>query len=327
MSKGILEICPGIFKIDYDIPINVDPLNLYILAGKKLTLIDTGPLLPGAVEMIGSKLSEIGYNLQDLDQIIITHSHFDHCGLVNELKKATKAKILIHPTEEIAVNDFNKLNSGFREDAKEKLKGWGFPDEELIKIQKAFSFMTKFSCGPLGSVEYINNGQIIMAGDYKFEVIHCPGHSAGLICLYQKENKILFSSDHILKRITPNLDLYIPEKDGEFSGLPDYFSSLEKLAKLDVDCCLPGHGELIYNYQQRIEEIKQSSRKRQEYFYQLIKDNTYTPYKLTIKFLEDINRRPSGDTLFLALREVMAYLSKLQSEGIVSSEEKDRITY
>lgn len=327
MSEEIFEICPDIYRIIFDIPINVDPLNLYFIAGKRPTLIDTGPLLPDATEMIRAKLAKIGFDIQDLDQIIITHGHFDHCGLANELKKITKAKILIHPLEELAIINFNQLNSGLHEEIVTKLKLWGFPDEELTKIHKSYSYMTKFSCGPLETIESLQNGQMITAGNYTFEVIHCPGHSAGLICLYQKEKKILFSSDHILKRITPTIDLYIPAKDGEISGLPDYFSSLDKLAKLDVDYCLPGHGELISDHRQRIKEIKQSSEERSDYFRQLLKENSYTPYNLTIKFIEDIKRKPTGDTLFLALREVMAYLSKLESEGIVHSEEKDGLTH
>jgi len=41
-----------------------------------------------------------------------------------------------------------------------------------------------------------------------YEVIFTPGHSDGLICLYNKEKNVLFSTDHILPRITPNISYW-----------------------------------------------------------------------------------------------------------------------
>lgn len=326
MSEGITEIYPDIFRIQYEIPINVDPLNLYFIKGEKNTLVDTGPLLPDGVKYIEANLDKIGFTIQDIDQVIITHSHFDHCGLANELKQKTKTKILIHPLEKTAIYNFYQLTAGLPDDLVAMLKLWEFPPENINKIYKAYSYMTNYSCGPLESVDLIEGEQIIKVGNYDFKVINCKGHASGLICLYQPEKKILFSSDHLLDRITPSIDLQIA-KDGEISGIFDYFSSLETLAKLEVDYCLPGHGDLISNHRQRIDEIKQSSETRFDYFHQLFKDNSYTPYKLTMKFIEDIGRKPTGDTLFLALREVMAYISLLQSKGILHCEERNGLKY
>jgi glyoxylase-like metal-dependent hydrolase (beta-lactamase superfamily II) len=38
-------------------------------------------------------------------------------------------------------------------------------------------------------------------------VIETPGHSPGHCCLYEPNKRILFSGDHLLKEITPNVSL------------------------------------------------------------------------------------------------------------------------
>jgi glyoxylase-like metal-dependent hydrolase (beta-lactamase superfamily II) len=73
------------------------------------------------------------------------------------------------------------------------------------------------------------------------EIIHTPGHTVGSICLYNNEKKILFSGD------------LIRNENGVMEGPPPQFTpdpgtaacSLEKIADLDFDTLLPGHGDPI----------------------------------------------------------------------------------
>ena len=44
--------------------------------------------------------------------------------------------------------------------------------------------------------------------------------------------------------------------------LNDYFASLEKIAKYPAQLALPGHGELITQFQERVTAIKQNHDKR-----------------------------------------------------------------
>ena len=90
-----------------------------------------------------------------------------------------------------------------------------------------------------------------------FVVIHTPGHSKGSICLYNEKNGILISGD------------LIRNENGVLEGPPDYFTtdstaaalSLEKIACLDFEILLPGHGEIILKkagdiFRSRLEEGK-----------------------------------------------------------------------
>ncbi|MCL2687062.1 MAG: MBL fold metallo-hydrolase [Methanobrevibacter sp.] len=81
-----------------------------------------------------------------------------------------------------------------------------------------------------------------------FEVIHTPGHSPGGISLWDGE--ILISGDTVFA-------------NGGFGRLDiggsveEMKKSMEKLAKLDVEYLLPGHGPWVNNGKKHIELAKQ----------------------------------------------------------------------
>jgi glyoxylase-like metal-dependent hydrolase (beta-lactamase superfamily II) len=88
-------------------------------------------------------------------------------------------------------------------------------------------------------VSKLRDGDSVLAGDRRLDVIHTPGHMPGAICLYERQDKILFSGDTVFP-------------DGGFgrTDLPGGESrklveSLARLAMLEVDFILPGHMEPV----------------------------------------------------------------------------------
>jgi glyoxylase-like metal-dependent hydrolase (beta-lactamase superfamily II) len=88
-------------------------------------------------------------------------------------------------------------------------------------------------------VSKLHDGDSVLAGNRRLEVIHTPGHMPGAICLYERQDKILFSGDTVFP-------------DGGFgrTDLPGGESrklveSLARLAMLKVDFILPGHMEPV----------------------------------------------------------------------------------
>ena len=59
-----------------------------------LTLIDGG--LPGDGSKVLNYISRLGHAPQDLQRIILTHSHPDHSGPMKELSRLSGASITIH---------------------------------------------------------------------------------------------------------------------------------------------------------------------------------------------------------------------------------------
>ena len=93
-------------------------------------------------------------------------------------------------------------------------------------------------------------------GKFKLQVIWTPGHTRGNICIYDTGGShVLFSGDHVLPTITPNVSL-TPNYAGDPLG--DYLASLEAIGKLNpVSKVLPSHEFVFENLDRRLEEIKQ----------------------------------------------------------------------
>jgi glyoxylase-like metal-dependent hydrolase (beta-lactamase superfamily II) len=73
--------------------------NFYVFSyphkgSRRHTLIDTGD--PMYRDRIESVLADQGINSEDIERIIITHRHHDHCGLADLLAQKSGAKILVH---------------------------------------------------------------------------------------------------------------------------------------------------------------------------------------------------------------------------------------
>jgi hydroxyacylglutathione hydrolase len=86
------------------------------------------------------------------------------------------------------------------------------------------------------SLVKVKEGDIIETELWPLEVIWTPGHTTGGMCLYAREQRILFSGD------TAFPDGYFGRFDGESGSLDELIESLRKLTKLKVDVMLAGHG-------------------------------------------------------------------------------------
>ncbi|MFQ6076265.1 MAG: MBL fold metallo-hydrolase [Candidatus Bathyarchaeia archaeon] len=84
----------------------------------------------------------------------------------------------------------------------------------------------------------LREGDMVEAEGYTLNVIHTPGHMMGSICLFDPLKKILFSGDTVFPH-------------GRFGrwdhgSIEAMIGSLGRLAGLDVDIMLPGHGRPAY---------------------------------------------------------------------------------
>ena len=80
----------------------------------------------------------------------------------------------------------------------------------------------------------IKDGDLLKLADRDFLVIQTPGHSMDSICLYNEEERVLFSGDTAL---------LIRDTGGTYT--PDYIDALSKLSKLKIRIIYPGHGDPI----------------------------------------------------------------------------------
>jgi len=78
----------------------------------------------------------------------------------------------------------------------------------------------------------------LLIGDRDFLVIHTPGHSPGSVCLYWRQQKVLFTGDVVFNQSIGRTDL--PGGSGR-----QLKESISRLAELDVEVLCPGHGDVV----------------------------------------------------------------------------------
>ena len=83
----------------------------------------------------------------------------------------------------------------------------------------------------------IKEGEVINVGSLSFQVIETPGHTAGGICLLEKDEKFMLSGDTLFAGAIGRTD----HPGGDYDRIMK--SILEKLMVLDGDIkVVPGHG-------------------------------------------------------------------------------------
>ncbi len=177
-----------LLKIDFEITLGPDKklprfVNVLIIFGNKITLVDTG--VKGSEEKIVEYIRKNGRSHTDIDTIVLSHSHPDHIGSAAKIKEITGCKVLAHELEKEWIENISLQN-------------------EQRPVPGFFNLVDR----PVKIDEFLVDGQSTKVDDdITIENIHSPGHSKGLINLYFKEDKILFTADSIpLKNDIPNYD-------------------------------------------------------------------------------------------------------------------------
>ena len=292
--------------------------NLYALGNGPVTLIDTGPKFPGMLEAVKERLRIAGINLTDIDRIIITHGHIDHFGLAvsiqNQIGHAVEC--YIHPEDQWGLSHQNIQKELWSREADDFMTRIGIPIEKLKAIKARFAFF-KTLCDPIENLSLMEDGDIFSGDGYRLEVVHTPGHSPGSCCLFESNNKILFSGDHVIKHITPNPLVELNRsrlRNPAYQSLKSYLVSLEKIEKLDVRWVFPGHGEHIDALQEIIKSYREHHRERKETVLHEIGKKPRSVYALIKEIFPSI----SDSELFLASSDIYAHLEILMDDGVIT---------
>jgi len=172
------------------------------------------------------QLQEFNIEEKKIKQMVILHSHFDHCGIVPFFKRrwpwiqitaSARAKDLLDKPKVIESISF--------------LNGMLLAERGLE--EKAETPGLEF--GEINVDHIVGEGDVIPCGDLSMEVIETPGHSSCSIAVYVPQEKAMFASDAG----------GIPFGDKVFtaanSNFDRYQDSLEKMAGYEIDVYLAEH--------------------------------------------------------------------------------------
>jgi len=305
----------GAIPIPLPVETQLITVNLYYIGKGPITLVDTGPKFPGLLEFVGEQLRTAGFGFEDIERIIATHGHVDHTGLTAEILKAAGNSIdfHIHPEDSWLISEDRHQEYMWSKEADFLTAQAGIPDNEVEKIKNRFAYFKNLS-DPVDNIQFLTDGDKFSGNGYHLEVIHTPGHTAGSVCLYEPDQKILFSGDNMIKHITPNPLVDIRKyglQNSDYQSLPTFLKSLDNISKLNVRYVFSGHGEYMDDTHQIISNYKAHHRRRMDQVRQALKKESRPIYQLIDDVFPVV---PEGD-VFLAVSEIAVHLEVLINEG------------
>ena len=320
------EVFPGLFQLRIPLPIPaLKHLNAYLIRGKdQIVLIDTGMASDKAFKELSRQLAQIGVKPENLTEILVTHFHIDHVGLVPRLRKLSGARLVVSAKTAEAVQLVRQTHESYWEDLTNTYKEVGAPTElveQMLKATPGYLYQAIYEelARPSRTLE---DGEKISIGEYGFKTVWTPGHSPGHICLYEPKRRLLMAGDHLLPTITP----HVTQWGEESNALNDYLDSLEKIKKLNVGVVLPAHEELFKNHRKRIDELQKHHRLRVTEILLEIQRQGLTAYQIASRIHWDIEYA-SWDQFplfqkFLAVGETLAHLKFLEGQGQVKKSKR-----
>lgn len=283
------------------------PVNVHLVDESPLTLIDTGPNLPEALEALRDNVHRVGRRLEDIERIVVTHLHEDHSGLAATIERMSGATVFAHPWEADRLRGYDDYLMYLP-----LLERAGVPADVIQVLRKAYAEIRRLG-EDIEEVEGIEDGDLIDFDRGSFEVLHTPGHTPGSVCLYRAADRSLIAADTVLANISPNPvlspDPLAPSR--RFQSLGEYLVSLARIRELAPTVIHGGHGPDVTDFESHFLKTMRSADERQSTLEGLLESGGSTAWEACVALFP----HAKNEHRFLALSETLAHLDFGVSEG------------
>jgi glyoxylase-like metal-dependent hydrolase (beta-lactamase superfamily II) len=257
-------------------PFTFDGTCSYIVGQRDVAIIDPGPADQRHIDALLDAIAG-----ETLHYVLVTHTHHDHSPAAQLLRSQTGARIIgcapyLPPSSPVARGG---LNLDAAHDPAYA------PDRVL------------------------QDGEILRIGDVTIETVATPGHTANHLCFALREDRALFTGDHVMAWATT----VVAPPDG---SMGDYFASLERLRERDDSIYWPAHGGSVREPQRYLRALIHHRRQRELAILERLEKGDQTVMTIVEHIYEGVDPRLHG----AAALSVFAHLLELIDRGKVASE-------
>ncbi|MGJ7921265.1 MBL fold metallo-hydrolase [Neobacillus sp. LXY-4] len=306
----------GIAKITLPTPFPVGDVNVFLVKGERLTLVDAGTNTEESWNSFVRQLNDLHLTPNDIEQIIITHHHPDHVGLLAYFPETLE--VYGHPYNQrwlTITEQFIEENEAF---FVRTLKEFGVADQ-FLALKGVFRKTTKFSCNRTLTGHLIEGDTPPGLSDWK--VIETPGHASSHIGLFRESDGAYIGGDQLLPHISPNplLEPPLPGEQDRPQPQLQLNASLKNLAQFPIQIVYPGHGDDITDAGALIEKRLSRQHERAMQVKEWLKSEEMTVYEVCQRLFPHLYERE----LVLTLSQTVAqidYLLSLQEITMINKE-------
>lgn len=249
----------------------------YIVGSERVAVIDPGPRDEAHVDALVHALRG-----ETVEAILVTHTHGDHSPATALLRaRGIDAPVYGFGPHPLSREDEERL------DAK----------EGKVEERADVDFVPD---------ERVTTGDVIRGHGWTFDVLHTPGHISNHLCFGLREEKALFSGDHVMGWSTT----IIPPPDG---SIADYLASLQLVLARRDEILWPTHGPPVRYPHGYVESLYRHRLEREQQVLDVLARGPRTIPQMVRVMYKGYPKelfKPAG-------RSVWAQLLKLVDEGRV----------
>lgn len=231
MPSSVTEVVEGIHRLDDGI------VNCYLLEdGGRLTLVDAG--FPRGWSLLTSALDGLGRSVTDIEAVLITHSHVDHIGFAERVRRESGATVYVHAAD--APTTRRPKTVGASERSIYTYVGHGATRRLLLHATLSGAALAK----GVKELREIADGEVLADVPGRPRVVHTPGHTDGHCSFHLPDRGVVFAGDAIVTRnpytgeTGPRTVSAAATKD-----VAQALASLDRFDALNGELLLGGHGK------------------------------------------------------------------------------------
>lgn len=250
-EAGTYRVAPGVHRIPLPMPNDgLRAVNGYVVErADAVTLIDPGVDVATSREALHGGLAVLGLGLPDVDDVLVTHIHYDHYSQAIALRRDHGTPVWLGREERPSL---------------ERLA------DEAHHFEIQHALLVRFGADDLAADlaahkgdadraallrelpdHWLDDGAVPLTG-LGLSALHTPGHTRGHVVFHDLDASLLFAGDHVLPTITPSIGF---EPAPTSLPLADYLRSLQLVRSRPDARLLPAHGAVTASVHDRVDEL------------------------------------------------------------------------
>jgi len=292
--------------------------NSYLLGtepGAETTLVDTGVAVDRTREQLQDGLAAHDLTFADVDRVLLTHHHADHCGLAGEIQAESGCPVHVHAADAPLVAQEADAMAAQEERLQRCIEAWGMPADEQAELL-GFLEGSSHIQGEAPAVTTFEGGATFDLESVELEAVHMPGHAAGLagFAVEGRDGEELFSGDALLPYYTPNVGGADTRVD---DALAKYLDTLAAVVERGYTRAWPGHRGPIVDPPGRAADIVVHHRERTERVIEVLAVGPATPWAVSAELFGSL----SAIHILHGPGEANAHLEHLLAADVVARED------
>ncbi|AXF56898.1 MBL fold metallo-hydrolase [Salicibibacter kimchii] len=293
---------------------NLKSINFYLYqSGKTLTLIDAGLNNEECWNALLETLKTNGFSLQDISQILLTHHHVDHVGLVDRVVSEHPISVYAHPYSIPRLKrerDFMERRVEFFETLYREADCGEAGENQVRYLKNALQKNEKKAMQT--DIQSLEQAQIDL------EITEVPGHAPDQVSFFHKETGSLFGGDLLIQHISSNALAEPDFKGRRQRPLLQHMDSMKAADSLQPSTVYSGHGEVIQRTSNLVDMRLREIEEKADKLAKLIPEGLTTAAAIAKSYYE----KRYDSQFSLVMSEILGHLDYLEAKERIGKEKK-----